>query len=165
MPIPIEPEFKILIASVAPLFPAWNIMSAPVEPAALVERSESVEVVPVPPIISGAVALVVIVGVTIVGEVSTTNLLPVPVWEAIEVALPTEVIGPVRSALVVTVSATPAVATFKLATRVVEEMVKGAVPVARVEVITSLALMVPLTSRVFPGRVLPIPTLAAEVST
>jgi len=39
-------------------------------------------------------------GVTKTGEVSTTNLVPVPVWEAIEVALPTEVITPVKLAFV-----------------------------------------------------------------
>ncbi len=42
-------------------------------------------------------------GVTRVGEVSTTNFVPVPVWEAMDVALPTEVMGPVKLALVVTV--------------------------------------------------------------
>jgi hypothetical protein len=46
-------------------------------------------------------------GVTSVGDVSTTNFVPVPVCEAIEVALPTDVIGPVRFALVVTVAALP----------------------------------------------------------
>ena len=44
-------------------------------------------------------------GVTSVGEVSTTNFVPVPVCEAIDVALPTDVIGPVRFAFVVTVPA------------------------------------------------------------
>ena len=47
------------------------------------------------------------VGVTIVGEVSTTNFVPVPVWEAIDVAFPADVIGPVRLAFVVTVEALP----------------------------------------------------------
>jgi hypothetical protein len=46
-------------------------------------------------------------GVTSVGLVSTTNFVPVPVWDAMEVALPTDVIGPVRLALVVTVAALP----------------------------------------------------------
>src|SRR4051812_16648251 len=44
-------------------------------------------------------------GVTRVGEVSTTNLVPVPVCEAIEVALPTEVMTPVKFPLVVTLPA------------------------------------------------------------
>ncbi len=35
------------------------------------------------------------VGVTKVGEVSTTNFVPVPVCEAMEVVLPTEVMTPV----------------------------------------------------------------------
>jgi hypothetical protein len=50
-----------------------------------------------------------IFGVTRVGEVSTTNLLPVPVWLAIDVAFPMLVIGPVRFAFVVTVAALPVV--------------------------------------------------------
>ena len=43
-----------------------------------------------------------ITGVVKVGLVCTTNVVPVPVWAAIEVALPAEVMGPVRLALVVT---------------------------------------------------------------
>jgi hypothetical protein len=41
-----------------------------------------------------------IVGVTNVGLVSITNLLPVPVCDATDVALPILVIGPVKSAFV-----------------------------------------------------------------
>ena len=48
-------------------------------------------------------------GVISVGLVSITNLVPVPVCEAIEVAFPTEVITPVRFAFVVTVAALPVV--------------------------------------------------------
>ena len=48
-------------------------------------------------------------GVTSVGEVSITNLVPVPVCEAMLVAFPEEVIGPVRLAFVVTVLALPVV--------------------------------------------------------
>ena len=44
-------------------------------------------------------------GVTKVGEVLTTKVVPVPVWAAIDVALPTEVMGPVKLALVVTLPA------------------------------------------------------------
>ena len=36
------------------------------------------------------------VGVTIVGLVFTTNVVPVPVWAAIEVVEPIDVIGPVK---------------------------------------------------------------------
>ena len=43
-----------------------------------------------------------ITGVVKVGLICTTNVVPVPVWAAIEVALPAEVMGPVRLALVVT---------------------------------------------------------------
>lgn len=49
-----------------------------------------------------------IFGVTSVGEVSITNLVPVPVWEAIAVAFPVDVIGPVKFALVATVVAVAA---------------------------------------------------------
>ena len=45
-----------------------------------------------------------IVGVTNVGEVSTTNFVPVPVCEAIDVAFPALVIGPVKLAFVVAVT-------------------------------------------------------------
>ena len=48
-------------------------------------------------------------GVTKTGEVSTTNLLPVPVWLAIEVVFPTLVIGPLKLAFVVTFAAVPVV--------------------------------------------------------
>jgi len=41
-----------------------------------------------------------IVGVTNVGLVSITNVLPVPVWDATDVAFPTLVIGPVKFAFV-----------------------------------------------------------------
>ena len=44
-------------------------------------------------------------GVTKVGDVFITNVVPVPVCEAIEVAFPEDVIGPVRLAFVVTVPA------------------------------------------------------------
>jgi hypothetical protein len=48
-------------------------------------------------------------GVIRVGEVFITNVLPVPVCEAMAVVLPTLVIRPVRFALVVTVAALPVV--------------------------------------------------------
>ena len=50
-----------------------------------------------------------IFGVTKTGEVSTTNFVPLPVCEAIDVAFPTLVIGPVKLAFVVTVAALPVV--------------------------------------------------------
>ena len=46
-------------------------------------------------------------GVTSVGLVSITNLVPVPVCEAMLVAFPTEVITPVRLAFVVAVTEMP----------------------------------------------------------
>ena len=48
-------------------------------------------------------------GVTSVGEVSTTNFVPVPVCEAMLVAFPDDVIGPVNDAFVVTVAAFPVI--------------------------------------------------------
>jgi hypothetical protein len=69
-----------------------------------------------------------IVGVTNVGLVSITNLLPVPVWDATEVTFPILVIGPVKFAFVVTVAAFPPM--FKLVTGVVDVTENGAVPVA-----------------------------------
>ena len=49
------------------------------------------------------------IGVTKVGAVSITKVLPVPVCEATEVAFPELVIGPVKFALVVLAAATKAV--------------------------------------------------------
>ena len=46
-------------------------------------------------------------GVTNVGEADIAKVVPVPVWLAMLVALPTDVIGPVKLALVVTVAALP----------------------------------------------------------
>ena len=48
-------------------------------------------------------------GVTKVGEVFITNVVPDPVCEAILVVFPTLVIGPVKFAFVVTVAALPAI--------------------------------------------------------
>ena len=42
-----------------------------------------------------------------VGSVDMANVVPVPVCEAIDVVLPTDVIGPVKFAFVVTVAALP----------------------------------------------------------
>ena len=56
--------------------------------------------------ISAAVSVPVIVGLALI-----TNVEPVPVCEATDVALPIDVIGPVRLAFVVTVSASVALAT------------------------------------------------------
>jgi len=92
-------------------------------------------------------------GVTSIGEVFITNVLPVPVCDATDVALPTLVIGPVRLALVVTVDANVAVAAFppilRLATGVVEVTTSGAVPSAIVE-ITWLPVTFPVNARDVP---------------
>ena len=65
-----------------------------------VRSPESVRLVPV---------ATPMLGVTSVGLVSITNLVPVPVCEAIEVAFPDDVIGPVSEAFVVTVAAFPVI--------------------------------------------------------
>jgi hypothetical protein len=72
----------------------------------------------IPPVICGATLI--------------ANVEPVPVCEATDVALPTLVMGPVRLALVVTVSASAARAAYRLATCVAEATTNGAVPVASV---------------------------------
>jgi hypothetical protein len=74
-----------------------------------------------------------ITGVTNVGDVLTTNTVPVPVWEAIAVAFPVEVIGPVKLAFVVTVSANRVLAVYRLDTSVTDATTNGAVPVATVD--------------------------------
>ena len=84
-------------------------------------------VAPVPPLATGSVPVTPVprgspvrlvampeagvprAGLIRVGEVFITNVLPVPVCEAMAVELPTLVIGPVRFALVVTVAALPVV--------------------------------------------------------
>ena len=71
----------------------------------------AIDNVPVTPVVSGNPVRLVATpeagvpnaGVTRVGEVSITNLEPVPVWEATEVVFPELVIGPVKFALVVVV--------------------------------------------------------------
>jgi len=96
-------------------------------------------------------------GVTSVGDVFITNVLPVPVCDATDVALPTLVIGPVKLAFVTTVVALPTLVTIpvklalvvtveanvavaalppilRLSTGVVDVTTNGAVPVATVEV-------------------------------
>jgi hypothetical protein len=55
-------------------------------------------------------------GVTRVGEVFMTNVLPVPVWDAIDVAFPTEVMGPVRFAFALVLSARIALAAYRFGT-------------------------------------------------
>jgi hypothetical protein len=88
------------------------MLAAPV--TVRVKPSWMVRVEPVAGCVTATLLMLVAVatprtGVISVGVLSTTNLEPVPVCEAIEVALPTEVIGPVKLALVVTVAALPVV--------------------------------------------------------
>ncbi len=69
-------------------------------------------------------------GVISVGVLFITKVEPVPVWDAIDVALPTDVMGPVKLALVVTVDALP----FKDAVMVPAEKL----PVVSLETIVEL---------------------------
>jgi hypothetical protein len=71
-----------------------------------------------------------------VGEVSITNLLPVPVWDATEVVFPTDVMGPVKFALVAGV------------------MFVRAAPFPE----NAVAVTVPFTCKAVLGVVVPIPT-------
>jgi hypothetical protein len=59
---------------------------------------------------------VISVGLVIVGEVLITNVVPVPVWDVMAVAFPTDAIGPVKFAFVVTVAAFPVVDWFQVGT-------------------------------------------------
>jgi hypothetical protein len=99
---------------------------------------------PVTPVVRGRpVALVrrpaegvPIFGVVSVGLACMTNVEPVPVWAATEVALPTDVIGPVKLALVITVAALPTDVT----------------PPVRFALVTTVATWLP-----FPGPAVTIP--------
>ena len=84
------------------------LLAVRVFPFAIVKVAEVAGAVNATLFIEVAVATPMI-GVIKVGESSTTNFVPVPVCEAIEVALPTLVITPVRLALVVTVAAFPVI--------------------------------------------------------
>jgi hypothetical protein len=72
-------------------------------PSAIVEVNWVPDKAPV--VVSDVPVAAPILGVTNVGDAFITNVFPVPVWDAILVAFPTLVIGPVRLALVVTVPA------------------------------------------------------------
>ena len=82
--------------------------------AVSVAHSTMVSVAPV----AGAVTVILlrlvavaapIVGVTSVGHVDIAKVVPVPVCEAMLVAFPDDVIGPVNEAFVVTVAAFPVI--------------------------------------------------------
>ena len=90
-------------------------------------------------------------GVTSVGEVFMTKVVPVPVCAAIDVAFPEEVIGPVKFAFVVTVAELPLVDWFKVGNvQLVKSPLEG-VPSAGV---TSVG-------EVFMTKVVPVPVCAA----
>lgn len=85
------------------------VVSVPVKLAALeiVWPLIAPEVIAPEPRLSEEPLAAPMLGVVRVGLACITKVLPVPVCEATAVALPTEVIGPVRLALVVTVAALP----------------------------------------------------------
>ena len=68
MSIPTKPLFKKVMASVPPLFPTKKCISAPVAPTPDVVCKLKSEVVPIPPITSGTVKLVVKVGASLKTE-------------------------------------------------------------------------------------------------
>ena len=90
-------------------------------------------------------------GVTSVGEVSMTKVVPVPVCAATEVAFPEEVIGPVKFAFVVTVAAEPVVFWFKVGNvQLVKSPLEG-VPSAGVTSVGEVSMT----------KVVPVPVCAA----
>ena len=74
-----------------------------------------------------------IVGVVKVGDACITKTLPVPVCAPTLVVLPILEMGPLKSALVVVESLKTARSEYKLLTNVVLATLKGAVPVAMVD--------------------------------
>jgi hypothetical protein len=152
---------KVAVAAFPPILRfATGVVEATVNgavPVATVEISSGADKLPV--VVKLVPVATPIFGVTNVGEVFITKVVPVPVWDAIEVALPTEVIGPVKFAFVVTfvavvaVVAKVAVAAFppmlRFATGVVDDTVKGAVPVATFDTITG-AVKLPVVVRLDP---------------
>ena len=98
-----SPVRLALVVTVAAFPPIFKLATGVVEvtisgevPVATVEVNDPVKLRLVP-------VAAPITGVTRVGEVSITNLEPVPVCEATEVVFPTLVIGPAKFALVVVV--------------------------------------------------------------
>lgn len=127
-----------------------------------------VEVVtPVPPLATGKVPVTPVVrgrpvalvrtaavgvpklGVISTGDVSTTNFVPVPVCEAMEVALPTDVITPVRLAFVASLPLS-----FWIACKI--ESVAATVPAPLVYPVSTLAITGALVS------VVALPTLVTS---
>jgi len=101
------PRITLLVVSVARPVPPEVTASVALKPAAVPElfwfRFGKVQLAKFPDV--GVPSK----GVISVGEVSITNLVPVPVCEAITVALPVLVITPVRFAFVVTVALLPVI--------------------------------------------------------
>jgi hypothetical protein len=146
---PVKFAFVVTDAAVPPMLRfATGVVDATVNGAVPVATFDTITgAVKLPVVVRLVPVAAPIIGVTNVGEVFITNTLPVPVWDATEVAFPTEVIGPVKFALVVTDAAVPPI--LKFATGVVEATVNGAVPVATVDTRTG-AVKLPVVVRLVP---------------
>src|SRR5581483_7192611 len=103
------------------------------------------------------IVAVTMVGVTMVGDVSTTNFVPVPVWLAIDVAFPDEVMTPVRFAFVVTL---PAVRPLAVPVKLVAVIDDG-VPPAPLKVTKA-----PADPTLMPSAVMtPVPVVVVDGAT
>ena len=161
---PVKFAFVVTDAAVPPILKlATGVVEATVNGAVPVATVDTCTgAVKLPVVVRLVPVAAPIFGVTRAGEVFITKVLPVPVWDATLVALPTDVIGPVKFAFVVTfvaLVAKVAVAAFppmlKFATGVVDATVNGAVPVATVETRVSpvkllvAARLVPVATPIF----------------
>ena len=97
---PVRLAFVVTVAALPVMSPVAVPMLGVVNVGELLNTISPVPVAPVG-VTPSIVGCPLIVGVVIVGEASITNLVPVPVCDVIEVVLPDDAIGPVRSALVV----------------------------------------------------------------
>lgn len=99
-------------------------------------------------------------GVTKVGVVSTTNFEPVPVCEVIDVALPTEVITPVRLAFVTTVATFPTEVTPPVKLALVVTVAALPVTEPAIAFVTVRSVNQPLTIRVPVEPIIPLASVA-----
>jgi len=155
---PVKFAFVVTDAAVPPILRfATGVVEATVNGAVPVATVETrTGAVKLPVVVRLVPVAAPIFGVTKAGDVFITKVLPVPVWDATLVALPTDVIGPVKFAFVVTfvalvakvaVAALPPM--LKFATGVVDATVNGAVPVATFDTITG-AVKLPVVVRLVP---------------
>lgn len=149
--LPTDVTAPVRLALVMTVAALPTLVTPPVK-LALVVTLLAVNAVAVPVMLVPTNALgVPSAGVTSVGLVFITKVVPVPVWLAMLVALPTDVIGPVRLALAVTL---PAVSPAAVPVMLVAVMLAG---VPRMAPLPSVAT--PVT----PSVVLAVIALAASV--